>query len=329
MNHLLDLEPEVAAGSITTEVASYASQSCSPEISDTNEEDAQECPEGAQGGGGNGNSQSQFVPPLGEEESPNGRRVRGWVFTVNSTNAQNAHNLSIRLNNVEAKYVFQEEIGGRTHRRHIQGFVYFPNKRTFNGAKRILKVDGLCPHIKECASVPDAVEYCSKRETKIGRTYCKGYQLKSTGREDPMLSLVWRDWQLQLKRIVLAAPHDRLVHWRWSEQGGIGKSTFCLHLILTENAMCIGGRSLDIFHGVSTYRKENGDPRIVLIDIPRSCQELVNYAAIEQVKNGFFFSGKYDSCQVVMNIPHVLCFANFPPNLHMLSSDRWDIAKID
>jgi len=54
----------------------------------------------------------------------------------------------------------------------------------------------------------------------------------------------------------------------------------------------------------------------------------MNYGAIEQVKNGLVFSGKYESSMLIFNPPHVVIFANDTPDESMYSNDRWHIHKI-
>jgi len=49
---------------------------------------------------------------------------------------------------------------------------------------------------------------------------------------------------------------------------------------------------------------------------------------LESIKNGLFFSGKYESTQVVMNSPHLIIFANEPPDKSKMSADRWHIVRI-
>lgn len=70
--------------------------------------------------------------------------------------------------------------------------------------------------------------------------------------------------------------------------------------------------------------EENPELRVVFFDIPRS-QTNVSYRAIEQVKNGVITSTKYESQTLILTIPHVVIFANWPPKREMLSEDRWDI----
>ena len=49
----------------------------------------------------------------------------------------------------------------------------------------------------------------------------------------------------------------------------------------------------------------------------------VDYNLIEQLKDGFFVSEKYDSRPVFMDRPMVLIFANMPPDKSKMTADRW------
>lgn len=66
-----------------------------------------------------------------------------------------------------------------------------------------------------------------------------------------------------------------------------------------------------------------------MIDIPRSVDiDFLSYTGIEEIKNGCFFCGKYESDMVIMPIPHIIIFSNEEPNVDKLSADRWDIKNI-
>jgi len=80
---------------------------------------------------------------------------------------------------------------------------------------------------------------------------------------------------------------------------------------------------------VAYNEKRKKYPKIIIFDVPRTHIDYLNYEAIESIKNGCFFSGKYECCQVIMNCPHVLIFANTEPERYKLSSDRWNIVEIN
>ncbi len=129
--------------------------------------------------------------------------------------------------------------------------------------------------------------------------------------------------------IIKEPPDDRTIYWFWEEVGNVGKSAFCKYLHVHHEATTSSGKSKDMFHGITKYDENMGyPPEIILIDVPRSNLEFVNYTAIEAIKNGYFFSGKYESAEFCMNPPHIFIFANVKPKMHCMSLDRWHIEEI-
>lgn len=59
--------------------------------------------------------------------------------------------------------------------------------------------------------------------------------------------------------------------------------------------------------------------RIFILDLSRTCENFVSYDSIEKLKNGFWFSGKYESKMVMIPPPVVIVFANFKPEIDKLS----------
>lgn len=69
--------------------------------------------------------------------------------------------------------------------------------------------------------------------------------------------------------------------------------------------------------------------RTVIFDLPRCCLDRVNYAAIENLKNGHIVNFKFETGSKLFNPPNVVVFANKPPEtLELLSVDRWVIKEL-
>ena len=125
-------------------------------------------------------------------------------------------------------------------------------------------------------------------------------------------------------------PNDRTIYWYWGE-GNLGKTSFCKYLTIHHEAIALGGKGADMRNGVVEYVKTNMiTPELVLINIPRSFDtEYLSYEGIENIKDMYFYSGKYEGGMVCGNSPHLFVFANAPPDTRKLSNDRWEITHID
>jgi hypothetical protein len=92
----------------------------------------------------------------------------------------------------------------------------------------------------------------------------------------------------------------------------------------------VSGKGADVLCGISSLIEKIGEcPPIVIYDIPRSQTDYVSYMSIEKLKDGKFFSGKYESGMVRYNRPHIICFANEPPREELLSKDRWIVKMLN
>lgn len=88
------------------------------------------------------------------------------------------------------------------------------------------------------------------------------------------------------------------------------------------------GKASDIKFAVSTHINEGKLLTACIFHFTRTQEQYISYEALESVKDGIFFSGKYESKQCIFNSPHVIVFANFPPDKNNLSLDRWKITEI-
>lgn len=130
-----------------------------------------------------------------------------------------------------------------------------------------------------------------------------------------------RPWQENLLRYLALPAHPRKVVWYVDLVGNSGKSHFARHYHEKSSMIVTGGKHSDIYYAYN-YEK------VVFFDFARSREDAVPWEVIENFKNGFFLSTKYEVRRMVFNPPHVVCFANFHPDLAKLSADRWDIINI-
>lgn len=122
----------------------------------------------------------------------------------------------------------------------------------------------------------------------------------------------------------------RYIYWFWEPNGNWGKSITATYMIDQMNATEVSGKGADVFCGISALIENTGEcPPIIIYDVPRSCLNYVSYFSIEKLKDGKFFSGKYESGMKRYNKPHIICFANEPPKTDEMSLDRWIIERLD
>jgi len=244
-------------------------------------------------------------------------------FTYNNYKPGDIEILETTFKNFEKtkKYVFQKEICPTTNTPHLQGNIWFSKKTRWEELR--LPFGNLVRWAR--TNNPKAAEkYCQKSATSEpgSKPYIYGFPKP--------LKLITpdKDWQIEILKILETEPNDRHVYWFWSSEGGIGKSSFCKYLAATKKIVFIDeGKKGDIMYSIMEANMD--ECNLVLFDIPRDNGNKISYKSIESIKNGMIFSSKYESGQKLFNSPHVICFANVPPDLSKLSEDRWVVKNID
>lgn len=251
------------------------------------------------------------VTEVKKKESP----CSYWCFTLNNHTDEDIFYLENILKHECKWYLFQEEMG-EEGTIHLQGTISLINKKRFNSVKRLHEK----AHWERTRSIKNSIEYCQKKKTRVGRMFCSGIEIDEEIRvHEPY------GWQLDVMDIIKEEPDERTIHWFWEPHGNVGKSSLTKYLVHKHDAIKVSGKGNDIAHIISKHK----NVKIVICDIPRVTLGHVNIGTLEEVKNGLLFSGKYDSCQVIFNCPHVICFANEPPNIESMSKDRWNIVRIE
>jgi len=252
-------------------------------------------------------------------------RHKGWFLTENNprTNLEGLYDTVTKIDAMKCDYVIQLEIGAEEKVPHLQGCVWFESARTMPQMKLISER----AHWEVANNKKACINYCSKIETATGEIWHRGLALPP---KDPLSKYDLRPWQMKTKWILKEEPDDRTIHWFWDREGASGKTLLQKHLVITQDALVLSGKATDIKYAISKRVNEDCKPvTIILLNYSRSNEDFVSYEAIEQVKDGLFFSGKYESQMCVYDCPHVICFANFAPQQDKLSLDRWDVKEIN
>lgn len=267
--------------------------------------------------GGNTNSPSLTCK---KQISP----AKKWAFTYNNyTDSEYSSIVTVLGDKCDVAIVGREIAESGTP--HIQGYCEFKVKCRPKSVKFEGKALGIHWEKAKGSRIQN-VTYCSKSDKKA---WCKGCKIKKT------LKLIKEEqfyqWQKDIVKVINGEPDDRQVMWYWSHKGKIGKTAFGKWLCHYKGAYCLNGKGSDVRNGIVEYWKAEGDtPELIVYPIPR-CHgsEYVSYEALENIKDMFFYSGKYEGGMVIGNSPHLIVFANSPPHEEKLSEDRWKIVCID
>jgi len=211
------------------------------------------------------------------------------------------------------KYTFQQEKCPKTEKIHYQCAISLKTKEYFATVKNLV---GFGAHIEGMRDSFAGFNYCKKEESRIAGPW---------NEKSIFLNIIkkLRPWQADLEKKLLIEPDDRSITWIYDKKGGCGKTQFCKYMAITHGATIIGScAAKDMFYALP----EN--PKIVMINLPRTIEERVNYGAIESIKDGMCFSSKYESGMKVFNSPHVVIMSNFEPDKETMSDDRWNIIAI-
>lgn len=256
-------------------------------------------------------------------------RSRRWSLTLNNYTEEEYETITQKFNEKEILYIIGKEVGKENGTPHLQMYIETKNPMALSTLKKIN--DRM--HIEKARGNKKAnLKYCMKENDFI--TTFNIEEKKSL--EDKLLEyeykdVEWKDWQQDIINIINQPVDKRKVHWVWEETGNVGKSFLCKYIALKYNAIIASGKTNDIFNQVLNWRNAMpNEAQIppVIIDVPRSEFSHINYAAIEQLKNGFLYCGKYEGGKVYGLSPHVIVFANSPPNFSQLSEDRFNELNI-
>lgn len=254
-------------------------------------------------------------PPPQKQVSPSKR----WCFTYNNYPSDWENEIVPKLKEL-GKYSIGVEVG-ESGTPHLQGYIEFKVKCR---PKNILsnKI-----HWEKCkGSKIENLNYTQK-----DGIFVENFSNKYKCKIDKLFK-----WEEEIIKIISKSPDDRSIYWYWEPNGCAGKTTFQKYVFTHfEKVVILSGKGEDMKNGIVQYLKLNEYlPEIVLINIPRSQDKFVSWAGIEQVKDMFFFCGKYEGGMVCGENPHVICFSNNTPETdpesgeYKISKDRLKINRI-
>jgi hypothetical protein len=290
-------------------------------------------------------------------------RGKNWCFTLNNYTEEDLERLPLLVTQNECSYLIYGKEVGESGTPHLQGFVSFTRRVYLTDVKKRISRTA---HFELSRLVPESIEYCKKdndvyeygtppvgqgkrsdiddfkTDVKDGlldlkkirekhsavyakhKTFVLEYVVDNTP-IPKMPAYPLHEWQQDLLTKLEGSPDDRTIFFIVDATGNNGKTWFA-HWYSSNNSDCqvmCPGKRADMAYILRT------DIRVLILDAPRSKQgEFIQYDFLEDVKNGFVFSSKYESSNKRLKNLHLVVLMNEPPDLTKLSSDRFDITYL-
>lgn len=253
------------------------------------------------------------------------KRSRAWLLVWNNYSEEELQWTAQWAQINCSQYALNQEIGEKEGTPHIQGALYLKNARTFDQMKNIFPK---C-HLQEARNWKNVKKYSSKSDTRKEGTKTITERKKI---KDPLEGRELYPFQKEVLEILETPADDRTVHWFWEPEGCTGKTSLVKSICINNPEDCIflNGKAADMKCAIAKMMEDGPAPRIVLLGLPRTAEDYTGslYQGLEEIKDGMFFSGKYESKMVLFDSPHVMVFANWEPCLEKLSADRWKVVEI-
>ncbi|AXH76021.1 MAG: putative viral replication protein [Cressdnaviricota sp.] len=260
------------------------------------------------------------IPPLNTRE-----QSRKWCFTLNNWTEDEYLSIKNYIITKGLDYVVGKEVG-ENGTPHLQGYLSSKNPMMFSRLKKVMPR----AHLEKArGSNAENLKYCSKSDDfitniadeegtpqeRIKKRILKKYE-----------NVIWREWQQEVINIIEEPKDDRRIVWVYDPDGNSGKSYLVKYLALTKNVVIADGKKDNVFNQL-LKKSEDLEIDIILMDLPRHNQEYLNYGMLEQLKDGYVYSGKYEGGEIFLEEPHVIVFSNSEPDYSKFTMDRWLIIR--
>lgn len=293
-------------------------------------------------------------------------KAKHWCFTLNNYSDGDYEAVKAVTDSCTfcVYVVAGKEVGEENGTPHLQGFISFEKRVPMSRVRQVLPGN---PHVEVARNVAKAINYCKKDGDYIelgsipsaSGTRSDLDAFKNAVKEG-MLDLVkireehsdvyakytrfcleyitdhypgkklechtLKGWQENLRTLLAEEADDRTIIFVVDEVGNSGKSWFAHWYAQQEKnvQVMLPGKKADMAYALDSTI------RVLFVDAPRSKQgDFIQYDFLEDVKNGYVFSTKYESRIKTLNRVHVVVNMNESPDMSKLSTDRYHIIKID
>lgn len=239
-----------------------------------------------------------------------------YDFVINNYTTDELCHLNDTLRQICKKAKYGLEVG-EEGTPHVQGFISLKVKERYTGLHKY-------PGLERASFRPVRNETaCEAYCEKDGLVFSHGYPEKIEH------YCMFNTWQQHILDEVRTKPDRRLINWFWSDKGKFGKTALIRYLVDKCNAQfASGGKYTDVMNLV--YHTDMDKCRCIVFVLPREHKNHISYSALEAVKDGLVCNMKsFKNGSKIFNSPHVFVFANYPPDISLLSTDRWNIIQLD
>ena len=253
-------------------------------------------------------------------------QAKNWTFTFNNWTSDEYEILLRSIRDNSAKCIIAKEIAPTTGTPHLQGYCSLLRKAR---PSEIIPFWKKCHWEKAKGNVEAQWLYHTKLDT-VEPPFHKGfeemenkYEIIETIKSEDLYP--WEEEIILRYNEHLEKRDCRTIYWIIDTKGGKGKTTFCKYLIVNLNfGYFSSGKANDICQYFNTNRK-----KAYCMNFSRASESTIQYQAIEAIKDGLVFSGKYESTHIIMNSPFIIGFSNWMPEYIKLTKDRWMIMNLD
>jgi len=218
------------------------------------------------------------------------------------------------------------------HLEHIWAYLCKEDKENEYLLER-LTTQTLFDKVSACKTIQDVMKMAKSPSDAMGLKTL--YEFKPRAEVD--CSPLVYEWQIELaeelrkERSVHGTDAEiREIIWYYDALGKTGKSGFMKHMRLTDDivGMTQFNGGANAAQNIKNRLEEGWNGKTVIIDLPRCAEELSLWSPLEQIKNGYMTATKYQGGDLIFNNPNVVVFANFWPQYHCMSIDRWDVREL-
>lgn len=277
-----------------------------------------------------GNTETKSQPKKAQQIA-----TKRYCFTKNDI-PQNEEEAKVFYSSYSAKlkevkniifHIFSLELGeNKTF--HLQGYIELEIKARITELKKFESG----AHFEPCkGNRDDNISYCSKNDEThiIGPTiYDKSKEPKYTPQQLRILpeDKLYR-WQKKALEIARGEIDDRDIYWFWSKETGTGKTQVNKHLMYYDSFDFVDGDKGNIMCAIvgDDGKKEIKKGYVFNFSNDKDLNK-VSYTAMENMKDGLIFSGKYKSGGMLIPPLQVIVMANGPPACKL--TNRWKVYEI-